>query len=348
MIEKPLEFSKGFFFVREWLVQIQVNVTDVSENPAANTDLTGRNIISIRDLNRAEVELILREAERFEEQLGHGGRLRTLAGSVLATLFFEASTRTRLSFESAMHRLGGAVISTPDGRHTSSAVKGETIADTIRIITGYADVIVQRHPAIGSAREAAHYAQPAGVPVINAGDGAGEHPTQALLDLYTIRKERGALDGLNVTLVGDLKHGRTVHSLLQALCLWDVNITLVSPDSLRMPFETVAELTANGTHIEETSNLEEAAVNADIVYMTRIQKERFTHTEEYETLKDSFIIDAAFMRRHPNVTLLHPFPRVDEITPDVDDFENAAYFRQAQNGLYVRMAALALVLGEHA
>jgi aspartate carbamoyltransferase len=326
-------------------VQTQVQIAKVSEKP---TDLTGRSIISIQDLNRGDIELVLREARHFEEHLERGQRLRTLAGRVLATLFYEPSTRTRLSFESAMHRLGGAVISTPDGRHTSSAVKGETIADTIRTVTGYADVIVQRHPAIGSAHEAARYARPSGVPVINAGDGAGEHPTQALLDLYTIRKERGRLDNLNVTLVGDLKYGRTVHSLLQALCLWKVNITLVSPDLVRVPVEIVAELTANGAHIEEVDDLDLAAKNADVVYMTRLQKERFANQIEYESLKGSFVVDAAFMRRHPNVTLLHPLPRVDEIAPEVDDFENAAYFRQAHNGLYVRMAILALVLGEHA
>src|SRR5258708_25063753 len=230
-------------------MQVQVQNNPVGESQ--QVVLTGRSIISVQDLDRAEIELVLQEAQRYQQCLQTGHRFRTLGGYVLATLFFEPSTRTRLSFESAMHRLGGSVISTPDGRHTSSAVKGETIADTIRTVTGYADVIVQRHPAIGSAREAARAALGSGIPVINAGDGAGEHPTQALLDLYTMQKERGGLDGLKVALVGDLKHGRTVHSLLKALCLWDLQVTLVSPDSLRMPAEIVDSLTLDGARICE-------------------------------------------------------------------------------------------------
>ena len=322
--------------------------TAISEASAADKSLTGRSIVSILDLDRADIELILSEAERCQRLLHEGRRLHTLDGRVLATLFFEPSTRTRLSFESAMHRLGGAVISTADGHQTSSAVKGESIADTIRTVTAYSDVIVQRHPALGSAAEAVKYAQPAHVPVINAGDGAGEHPTQAMLDLYTMRKERGTLDGLHVAMVGDLKHGRTVHSLLHALSLWDVTVTLVSPESLRMPAEMVQELTAGGTRIHETDSLERASQDADVLYMTRVQKERFADIERYEELKDSYIVDAAFMHRHNDLTLMHPLPRVDEITPSVDEFKNAAYFRQAQNGLFVRMAILALVLGERA
>ena len=327
-------------------MQVQVQNNPVGESQ--QVVLTGRSIISVQDLDRAEIELVLQEAQRYQQCLQTGHRFRTLGGYVLATLFFEPSTRTRLSFESAMHRLGGSVISTPDGRHTSSAVKGETIADTIRTVVSYADVIVQRHPSLGSAGEAARAARRSGIPVINAGDGAGEHPTQALLDLYTIQQERGSLDGLNVALVGDLKHGRTVHSLLKALCLWNVNVTLVSPESLHMPTDLVAQLRANGAHINETDSLERAARAADVIYMTRIQKERFADHSDYEALKGSFVIDAPFMRRHPQITLMHPLPRVDEIAADVDDFENAAYFRQAQNGLYVRMAVLALVFGHRA
>ncbi len=315
------------------------------DRPATTSELTNRSIIAIHDLTRSEIEHILEQASCYEELLRGGERPRVLAGYVLATLFYEPSTRTRLSFESAMHRLGGSVISTPDGRHTSSAVKGETIADTVRTVSGYADVIVQRHPAIGSASEAARYAT---VPVINAGDGAGEHPTQAILDLYTMRKERGALDTLNVVMVGDLKYGRTVHSLIQALCLWNANVTLVSPDELRMPVDLMGELNANGAQIYETDDLEQAARSADIVYMTRIQKERFANLADYEALKGKYVIDGDFMQRHPNTTVMHPLPRVDEITPEVDSYENAAYFRQTQNGLYVRMAVLASVLGHTA
>jgi aspartate carbamoyltransferase catalytic subunit len=312
----------------------------VVDHPARK--LTTRDIIAINDLNRAEIELILDQASCYEEMLKLKERPRVLAGRILATLFFEPSTRTRLSFESAMYRLGGSVISTPDGRQTSSAVKGETIADTIRTINGYADVIAQRHPAIGSAHEAAQYSE---IPVINAGDGAGEHPTQALLDLYTIVKERGTVDGLNVMLVGDLKHGRTVHSLLEALSMWDTKITLVSPDELRMPADLLKKLTANGAQIYETDDMETAAREADVLYMTRIQKERFADQADYEALKGKYIVDSDFMVRNTNLTIMHPLPRVDEITPDVDHFENAAYFRQTQNGLYVRMAVLAMVLG---
>jgi aspartate carbamoyltransferase catalytic subunit len=319
----------------------------VNTTTVASADLTGRSIISIHNLQRTEIELVLREAECYQEMLEAKHKPRILSGSVLATLFFEPSTRTRLSFESAMHRLGGSVISTPDGGQASSAVKGETISDTIRTVVSYSDVIVQRHPAIGSAREAARAAQGSGVPVINAGDGAGEHPTQAMLDLYTILKERGTLDGLNVTLAGDLKHGRTVHSLLKALCLWDVNVTLASPESLRMPLDLVAELTANGAKINEIDNLEDASHGADVLYMTRVQKERFAHHADYEAVKGHFVVDEAFMQCHADTTLMHPLPRVDEIAAGVDDFQNAAYFRQAQNGLYVRMAILALVLGHH-
>jgi aspartate carbamoyltransferase len=244
-----------------------------------------------------------------------------------------------------MHRLGGAVISTPEGGQASSAVKGESIADTIKTVVSYADVIVQRHPAIGSASEAERAARTSGVPIINAGDGVGEHPTQALLDLYTIQQERGTLDGLNIALVGDLKHGRTVHSLLNALSQWDVTVTLVAPESLRMPRAAVNELAERGLCIHETDSLDQAARHADVLYMTRLQKERFANTTDYEALKDTFIVDAEFMRRYPRLTLMHPLPRVNEIAVEVDDFENAAYFRQAQNGLYVRMAVLALVLG---
>jgi aspartate carbamoyltransferase catalytic subunit len=326
-------------------MQTQLVITGSEKRTPVAAVLTGRNLISIHDLTRREIDLILEQAERYEDRIRSGERPRILAGNVLATLFFEPSTRTRLSFESAMYRLGGSVISTPDGGHSSSAVKGESIADTIRTVTGYADIIVQRHPAIGSAREAARAALGSGIPVINAGDGAGEHPTQALLDLYTMQKERGGLDGLKVALVGDLKHGRTVHSLLKALCVWDLQVTLVSPDSLRMPAEIVDSLAVEGARICETDNLECAARHADVIYMTRVQKERFASTAQYEAVKDSFVIDGAFMRRHPAITLMHPLPRVDEIAPEVDEFDNAAYFRQTQNGLYVRMAILALVLG---
>jgi aspartate carbamoyltransferase catalytic subunit len=310
------------------------------------TQLKGSHILSIRDLNRAQITWVLEQARRYEAALKAGERIKLLDGAILATLFYEPSTRTRLSFEAAMHRLGGAVISTPDMGTTSSTVKGESLADSIRTVCGYADIIALRHPAIGSAREAAHYSSR---PIVNAGDGAGEHPTQALLDLYTILAERGqnTLSGLKIVLAGDLKNGRTVHSLANALALWeDVEIVLAAPDSLRMPESLVADLLDMGACVSETSDLHNAVHGADVLYMTRIQKERFVSTADYDAVKNSFIVDDLFMACHPDLTLMHPLPRVNEITPEVDRSANAAYFRQANNGLYVRMALLALVLGQ--
>ncbi len=307
----------------------------------------GRHILSTAPFRRAELERILEQAEIYRDCLDRGERLRVMDGKILATMFYEPSTRTRLSFESAMHRLGGNVISTADGNLSSSAVKGETITDSVRVLAGYADVIVQRHPAIGSAQEAAQAAAPYCIPVINAGDGAGEHPSQAILDLYTMQRERQRqnLDGLRVVLSGDLKHGRTVHSLLKALSKWNnVHVALVAPDSLQMPAEIVAEI-RNRVKVVQTDSLDAASRGADVLYMTRVQKERFADPAEYARHKGHFVVDAAFMERHPDLTIMHPLPRVDEITPEVDQHPNAAYFRQTQNGLYVRMALLSLVAG---
>ena len=319
--------------------------------------LHNRHILNMGSLNHLQIEHVLQQAEVYRARLNAGERLHIMDGQLLATLFYEPSTRTRLSFEAAMHRLGGQVISTPDGYGSSSAVKGESIADSIRTVCGYADVIAQRHPAIGSAQAAADAADDYGVPILNAGDGAGEHPTQALLDLFTIRDERGKLDGLRVVLAGDLKHGRTVHSLLRALCLWRVHVTLVSPvPELAIPPELLSELrtelhgelrsgSATCEYIHETDDLYAATENADVLYMTRLQKERFTSAEQHQALGGQFVVDQALMDARPNMTLMHPLPRVDEITPAVDKHPNAAYFRQARNGLYVRMALLALVKG---
>lgn len=307
--------------------------------------LHGRNILSTADFTRAELEHVLHQADLYRQRLLSGERLHVMDGKILATMFYEPSTRTRLSFESAMQRLGGTVISTADGGQSSSAVKGETITDSVRVLAGYADVIVQRHPAQGSAQEAARAARPYHVPVINAGDGAGEHPTQAMLDLYTIQRERGVLDGLRIVLAGDLKHGRTVHSLIRALAKWDgVQVALVAPDALRLPACLWADL-GSAVEVVQFDDLDAACDDADVLYMTRIQKERFADFGEYEALKGRFVVDNGLMARHPGLTVMHPLPRVDEIAPEVDDHPNAAYFRQAQNGLYVRMALLALVSG---
>ncbi|HEC33600.1 MAG TPA: aspartate carbamoyltransferase [Chloroflexi bacterium] len=308
----------------------------------ASNPLAGRDLIGIGDLSKKEIVLLLDLADRFREKVVQERRLDLLPGYLLATLFYEPSTRTRLSFEAAMHRLGGEVLSVADAHATSSAAKGESIADAARTVAAYADVIVQRHPAVGSARAAADAVD---VPVINAGDGTGEHPTQALLDLYTIRQERGCLDGLTVALVGDLKHGRTVHSLAQALVHWQITLLLVSPPALAMDVGRVAQLRAAGLSVKELSDLREAVLRADVLYVTRIQRERFTDPGAYERLRGSYVVDRALLAQgRENLTIMHPLPRVNEIAPEVDDLPDAAYFRQAANGVWVRMALLAAVL----
>jgi len=305
--------------------------------------LVGRDVVSISDLNKDEIRAILNQAARFEKQLSEGQRLKLLDGRILATVFYEPSTRTRLSFESAMHRLGGAVISVAEAKTSSSAAKGETIYDSGRMLESYADVIVQRHPANGSARA---LADAAGVPVLNAGDGTGEHPSQALLDLLTIEREKGTLDGLTVAMVGDLKNGRTVHSLSRALAHWKTKLILCAPRALRMPAELVAQLRAEGLVVVETENIEAALGQADVAYVTRIQQERFAQIEEYLQYKGVYVITAeAIAKSKAGITIMHPLPRVDEITTDVDLLPNAAYFRQARYGVFTRMALLAMVLG---
>ena len=304
--------------------------------------LAGRDITAIGDLSKEEIVLILEQAARFEDWCQEEPKLDLLHGRVLATLFYEPSTRTRLSFEAAMHRLGGDVISVAEAAKSSSAAKGETLADAARVISGYADVIVQRHPAAGSAEEAAMGAT---VPLINAGDGMGEHPTQALLDLYTIQRERGRIDRLRVGLAGDLKHGRTVHSLSRALAHWDITLTLISPPALALPPAITDGLRQQGLTLHETSDLAAAMPACDVLYVTRIQRERFGDPAEYERLRGSYVVDRALIERtNPNVTIMHPLPRVDEIATDVDDLPGAAYFRQAANGVWVRMAVLVSVL----
>lgn len=306
------------------------------------TTWKGKDILSGDQFTREELEEVLDVATEFQARLQKTPALDLLSGYVLATLFFEPSTRTRLSFETAMHRLGGRVIGF-SGAESTSVAKGESLADTVRTVDQYADVIVIRHPRIGSAREAAEVAEH---PVINGGDGAGQHPTQALLDLFTIRAERGRIDGLTIALCGDLKYGRTVHSGVWLYRHYRCRLILVSPDALRMPADIVAALRAEGVPVEETADLEAALAQADVLYMTRIQKERFSDPAEYERLKGSYVLTREMVERiNPRVTILHPLPRVDEIAPDVDGLPNAAYFRQARNGVYVRMALLALVLG---
>ncbi len=265
-----------------------------------------------------------------------------LQGKVLAALFYEPSTRTRFSFESAMLRLGGRVISTEAAGHFSSVTKGETLEDTIRIISGYSDVIVLRHPDVGAAQRAAEISP---VPIINAGDGIGEHPTQALLDVYTIWREKGRLNNLNVVIMGDLLYGRTVHSLLYLLSSFEGNeITLVSPPSLRVPESYYELMRQHNVSFREMENLPHDLSKVDVLYVTRVQKERFSSMDEYEHVRNCCTVDANTLKvLSENSIIMHPLPRVNEISKEVDNDPRAAYFRQAANGLYVRMALLELI-----
>jgi aspartate carbamoyltransferase catalytic subunit len=305
--------------------------------------LKGKDILHGNQFSNREIDEIIRNASYFEKELKKKDSLNLLKGKILATLFFEPSTRTRLSFETAMQRLGGGVISMASAEG-SSAAKGETVADTARTVSQYADVIVIRHPRIGSAKEAADAAS---IPVINAGDGAGQHPTQALLDTYTIYKELGSLKNLVISMVGDLKNGRTVHALVELLSLYKARLYFVSPEVLRMPEEITSNLKKKGIEIEETEDLEKAASESLLIYMTRIQKERFTDLTEYERVKGQYVVDEEFLKKlKKKITILHPLPRVDEIRPEVDSYSGAAYFRQVRNGVFVRMALLAMVMGK--
>jgi aspartate carbamoyltransferase catalytic subunit len=305
--------------------------------------LKGKDILHGNQFSKKEIEAVMRVASEFEKELKKKDVLPLCKGKILATLFFEPSTRTRLSFEAAMQRLGGGVISMASAE-SSSAAKGETVADTARTVAQYADLIAMRHPRIGSAKEAADAAD---IPVMNGGDGAGQHPTQALLDLYTMKKEVGSLKDLTVALVGDLKFGRTVHALVEVLSQFGARLYCVSPDLLRMPEEIVSSLKGRGMTVVETGDLKQAALASDVIYMTRIQKERFQDLAEYERVKGAYIINQEFLNRlNKKITIMHPLPRVDEINPDADSYPGAAYFRQMRNGVYIRMALIAMVLGK--
>lgn len=296
------------------------------------------HLISTKQLTRADTEEILRVAAEMEK-IKSKGKSDLLKGKILASLFYEPSTRTRLSFETAMLRLGGDVI-TAEGIQFSSLYKGETIEDTMEMVGQYADIIAMRHPEQGSADKAAAASK---VPFINAGDGPGQHPTQALLDLYTIQRERGKVDGLEVAMVGDLRYGRTVHSLSYLLGLYDkLKFILISPKELTMPEKVTSFLREKKIPYEEHDDIA-AGLNADVVYMTRVQQERFTDKSEYERLKLKYILTAKRLKGK-KVTVMHPLPRVGEIATDVDTLPNAAYFRQAGNGVAVRMALLAMLL----
>jgi len=302
----------------------------------------GIDILSVSQFDRSDLETIFAVAHEMRGMVERIGSFDLLKGKVLTNLFYEPSTRTSSSFVAAIERLGGSVIQINNVTY-SSVSKGESLPDTIKTLESYSDAIVIRHPEKGSAAEAA---EASAKPVINAGDGPGEHPTQALLDAFTILEEMGTLDGLTVTMLGDLKYGRTVHSLAKLLTLFDVKINYVSPEILRMPAGLVDEVGQAGISQVETTDLEGVLPETDVLYVTRIQKERFENPEQYDQVKDSYVITAKTMElAKTNMAVLHPLPRVGEIAREVDDDPRAAYFRQMEYGMYVRMALLALVLG---
>jgi len=294
-----------------------------------------KHVIRAQQFNRKEISTIFETADAFAS----GKKSSSMAGRIMATLFYEPSTRTRLSFEAAMMRLGGTVLSSENPQEFSSVAKGETLSDTIRVVAGFCDVIVLRHKEEGSAAQAAEISP---VPVINAGDGAVQHPTQALLDLYTIQRELGRVDGITIVMAGDLLHGRTVRSLAYMLGKYrEVKIVFVSPEELRIGQDILDYLDRHRVRYEESGDLSFHMRQADVVYQTRIQQERFKDLELYRKLKGVYQIDrSAAELMKPRSIIMHPLPRVDEILPEVDSLPHAAYFRQAQYGLYVRMALL--------
>ncbi|MDX9812548.1 MAG: aspartate carbamoyltransferase [Bacteroidales bacterium] len=300
--------------------------------------MKNRSLVSIDDLTTDEILSILDKAAGFEKQPVSN----LLSGKVIATLFFEPSTRTRLSFESAINRLGGKIVGFTDSS-SSSVSKGETLYDTIRMVNSYCDLIVMRHPVEGSARYASEIAT---VPVINAGDGANQHPTQTLLDLYSIRKTQGTLDNLNIFMVGDLKYGRTVHSLMMAMSRWNTTFNFIAPDELKMPDEFKLYLDNLGLKYYEHSDFTDIISRADIIYMTRVQRERFSDPIEYEKVKNVYVLRNSMLQNtKPNMRILHPLPRVNEIHTDVDSNPKAYYFEQALNGVFTRQAILCTLLG---
>jgi aspartate carbamoyltransferase catalytic subunit len=303
--------------------------------PAFSNGLTGQDILSVSQFDRKRLSYIFGRAREMREMVERVGGVNLLAGYVLSCLFYEPSTRTSASFIAAMERLGVQF---------SSVSKGETLADTIRTLEQYSDVIVLRHPEIGSAQTAADYAE---IPIINAGDGPGEHPTQALLDLFTIREELGTVDGLKVAMVGDLRYGRTVHSLTKLLAQYDVSLRFVSPEILRMPMVIMNEIIDAGLDVRETHDVADVIENADVLYVTRVQKERFTDLAQYEEVRDQYEITPELMEgAKDKMVVMHPLPRVGEIHYAIDADPRAAYFRQVKNGMYIRMALLAAVLGK--
>ncbi len=308
-----------------------------------NSPFYGRDIVSVSQFSDEDLAYIFDVAHEMREMVSRIGAFDLLKGKLLANLFYEPSTRTSASFTAAMERLGGSVIPINEVKY-SSVSKGESLPDTVRSLEAYVDVIVLRHPEEGATALAAQYTKK---PIINAGDGVGEHPTQALLDLFTILEELGEVDGLTITLVGDLKYGRTVHSLARLLSRYQVALNYVSPDILPMPDKIVAEIEETGTPQTVYTNLEDVIGDSDVVYVTRVQKERFENPADYDAVAGAYVISPETMKSAKDrMVLMHPLPRVNEISIDVDDDPRAAYFRQMEYGMYVRMALLALVLGK--
>jgi aspartate carbamoyltransferase len=304
----------------------------------------GKNILSVNQFSRSDLDYIFGVAHEMRSMVERVGTFDLLKGKILANLFFEPSTRTSSSFMAAMQRLGGAVIPISEVKF-SSVAKGESLPDTVRTLGCYADVIVIRHPEVGSAALAAQHA---GKPVINAGDGVGEHPTQALLDTFTVREELGRLDDLTVTMLGDLKYGRTVHSLARILTKFDkVRLNYVSPEILRMPRYVMDEVASKGVPQAEFTSLDRVLPETDVLYVTRVQRERFEDPADYDKVKDAFVVSPEVMKpAKAEMIVMHPLPRVNEIAMEFDADPRAAYFRQMEYGLYVRMALLAMVLGK--
>ncbi len=301
------------------------------------------DFVSTKDLTRQEIDGILDLAETFEDIARSKKTSQLLAGRVLATLFYEPSTRTRFSTETAMLRLGGKLLSTADMKQASSVWKGESLTDTIRTVQNYSDIIAIRHPEAKAAEIAAAAAD---VPVINCGDDSNEHPTQAMLDALTIRRERGSIDGQTVVMVGDLRHAR-IRSLPYVLSNYRVKLTLVSPPALAYQWEVIEELKRRGMQVRETADLREALKDADVVYIFRIMKERFSDLEEYERLKGSYTLNRTMLEETGHkIAVMHPMPRLDELSYDVDEYPGACYFRQSFNGVLIRMALLSLLLGK--
>jgi aspartate carbamoyltransferase catalytic subunit len=306
--------------------------------PIQSSFMKNKSLISINDFTSDEHIRILDLAEEFERKPTQ----QILDDYVIASLFFEPSTRTRLSFESAASRLGARIIGFSEPASTSLK-KGESLRDTIRTVSNYSDLIIMRHPREGSARFASEVAS---VPIINAGDGANQHPTQTLLDLYSIRKTQGRLDNLNIAFVGDLKYGRTVHSLVMAFCHYNTTFHLVSPIQLKLPSAVKIHIKDKNLTYHQYTDLQEVIPQVDVIYMTRIQKERFSDPLDYEKVKNSYVLKNSMLAdAKPNLKILHPLPRVNEIAIDVDSNPNAYYFRQALNGVFVRQALLASILG---